>query len=160
MENYDAWLTKQEVRQRIGISERTLERKIQDGEIRRQYRNVPGRKPLAIIHPKDVEKLQNKTLKPVPVKANRKGTNNAVSLRTPQKDMAAFMTAFMAASPVLAEKKFYLSLKEASQLSGLPMSYLKRKITEGIVPAVKVPGWRIRREDLARYDAVTGTMAE
>jgi excisionase family DNA binding protein len=47
--------------------------------------------------------------------------------------------------------KFYLTLKEAAKLSGLPQAYLLRKIKEGAIPVIKVPSWRIWREDLERY---------
>jgi len=157
MENLDTWFTKEEVTERTGISERTLERKIQSNEIRRQYRNVPGRKPLAIIHPDDVTKLETKTLKPVPAPRGN-GANRAVIPTSRQNDMATMAAAFMAAS-FSPDKKFYLSLKEASGLSGLPQTYLRRKIAEGAIPAVKVPGWRIRRVDLERYNAASGEMA-
>ena len=47
--------------------------------------------------------------------------------------------------------KFYRTLKEAAKLSGLPQAYLLRKIKDGAIPAVKVPAWRIRREDLESH---------
>ena len=152
---YENWMTKAEVRLKTGVSERTLERKIQAGELRREFRNIPGRKPLAILNPEDVKKLTEKTLSPIPMK--KAATETAITQRglLPKPDRAD-TTAFLAAlspSRLTVDKKLYLTLKEAAEYSGLPITYLKRKVQEKGIPAVKIGGWRIRREDLERHNA-------
>lgn len=151
---HENWMTKAEVRLKTGISERTLERKIQAGELRREFRNIPGRKPLAILNPEDVKKLTDKTLTPIPMK--KSATGNSVvpggMLKTDRADMMAFLAALSPAR-MTVDKKLYLTLKEAVEYSGLPLTYLKRKIQENVIPAVKISGWRIRREDLERHNA-------
>jgi len=150
----DKWLTKMEVRERTGMSERTIERKIQSKEIRREYRNVPGRKPLAILHPEDVAKFEARTMKPVYGDTAKPSPKAVLTSTVPSQNMAAFMTALLNKP----EDKLYLSLKESARFSGLPMSYLRRKVQEGAIPAVKLAGWKIKRKDLERYDAATGGM--
>jgi excisionase family DNA binding protein len=67
MDNYEQWLTIEEASQKTGISKRTLQRKLEKGEIRKAHRNIPGGKPLPILNPADIEALTQQTLKPVPV---------------------------------------------------------------------------------------------
>jgi excisionase family DNA binding protein len=156
---YEDWLTKMEVRQRTGISERTLERKIQQKEIRREYRNIPGRKPLSILHPDDVKELIEKTLKPGPLTPTvSHAANNAVRPKVTPPDLAAFLAALKPPTVTL-DKKVYLSLQEAATFSGLPKSHLRQKLQQGVIPGVKLAGWRIKPADLMRYDAATGTLA-
>jgi excisionase family DNA binding protein len=65
-QNFGGWLPKMEVAETLGISERTLERLIQQKRIRRAYRRVPGRKPVAVLHPEDVKALQRETVTAAP----------------------------------------------------------------------------------------------
>jgi excisionase family DNA binding protein len=159
---FEEWPTKTEVRLKTGISERTIERKIQAGELRREFRNVPGRKPLAILDPADVKKLTEKTLTPIPMKkaATRNGANHGGIIPKPDKpDLAAFLAA-LSPGHLALDKKFYLTLKEAGELSGLPLSFLRAKVQTKELPAVKIGGWRIKRQDLERYDAATGKLTK
>ena len=145
-ENLDLWLTKSEVNQRTGMSERTIERKIQSGELRQEFRNIPGRKPITILHPEDVARFEARTLKPVP--------NGQLVHSTPQPDMTALMTAFLdSRSGIYLTDKYYLTPHEAAQVSGLPEGYLRRKLKNGELKGVKIPGWRIHREDLESFRA-------
>jgi excisionase family DNA binding protein len=149
MEERDSWPTKLDVTRETGISERTIERLIQRGEIRRELRHVPGRKPISILHPDDVVKLRAETLKPVPVpKTELVKRENADTF-----PLTAFLAQFQ---NIKLTEKLYLTVKEASQFSGLPESYLRRQIKAGGIPAVRIGGYRIKRDDLVRYDAATG----
>src|SRR5438093_3269400 len=128
MEDRGTWPSKFELVKELGLSERTLERKIAAGELRREFRNVPGRKPISIIHPDDAAKLKAVTLEAIPAEKTQ------VARKPPQGDMtslvAALTDAFVAAlSKVQAiqpsepkrapHDKLWLSLKEAMQYSGL-----------------------------------------
>jgi excisionase family DNA binding protein len=136
----DQWIAKGEVMQRTGLNERTLERKVKAGEIRREYRHIPGRKGLPVYHPDDVEKLLVRTLTPIP-------------MRTP---MPAKPKPTPIPAPVFVpiHRKVFLTLKEAAEYSGLPQSYLKRCLQEGKIHGAKIPHWRIKREDLQRHELV------
>lgn len=141
MEGFDAWISKAEVVERTGLTERTIERKVKLGELRREYRTIPGRKPLPIFHPEDVENLTVKTLQPIPLRRSGVPTpRQLVPRQTPPMSVSVPLT-----------EKFYLTLKEAALLSGLPLSYLKRQAQQGGIPAVKLVGWRIHSDDLKRH---------
>jgi excisionase family DNA binding protein len=162
---YEEWQTKAEVRSQTGISERTLERKIQAGELRREFRNVPERKPIAILHPEDVKKLTDKTLTPIPMKkaangAKANGVNNGGMVpHTGKPDLAALLAALSPSRPTVKDR-LYLTIPEASDYSGLPQSFLRAKVHTKALPALKAGGWRIKRSDLERFDAASGKMSK
>jgi len=134
MDNLEVWPAKEQVAKETGISVRTLDRKIAAGELRQEYRPIPHRKPLAVLHPEDVTKLTTVTLKPVPAP---KKTESAMTESVP------------------VTQKLYLTIAEAANYSGLPKSYLQRCLQAGVLPGVKIGGWRIRRSDLFRHKAVS-----
>lgn len=138
---YEDWPALTDVVERTGISERTLHRKIAAGELRREYRRIPGRKPLPVLDPEQAKSLEESVLHPI--SAN-------LPAKAPQTDMAALLAAFNPAAVPL-HLKFYLSIDEASELSGLPKAFLLRKVRSKELPAVKVPSWRIKRVDLESF---------
>jgi excisionase family DNA binding protein len=144
---FEEWVSKVEARERTGLSERTLERKIQDKEIRREYRPFPGRKPLAVLHPNDVAKLEEKTLKPI---AMQTPTSALLAVKPAQPDMAALSAVLQR---LKINEKLYLTLDEAAEYAGLPRSYIYKQIKQGVIHAVKMSGWRIKRKDLENHCA-------
>jgi hypothetical protein len=166
MEDRSKWPSKFDLVKDLGLSERTLERKIAAGELRREFRNVPGRKPISIIHPEDAAKLKAETLEAIPAEKSE------VARKPPQGDMsslvAALTDAFVAAlskapqfqlsaPPKAPPTKLWLSLKEALEYSGLPEDYLKEKCEDRTIDAFRrsVKGrWYVRRESLERHNAV------
>jgi excisionase family DNA binding protein len=154
----EAWPSKQEVIERLGIGLRTLERKIQLGEVRKDFRPTLGSKPIVVIHPGDVAKLERLTLKPIPGERQDAASSPPVkSEKTTRRHNAAIEAVF---SRDELGRKLYLTLDEAAFLSGLSRPYLERQRDAGILPCFKDGNcWKIRRIDLERYDAATGTMA-
>ena|SRR5215207_9179399 len=153
----EKWPSKQEVIERTGIGLRTIERKIQLGEVRKDFRPALGSKPIVVIHPDDVAKLERLTLKPTP------GERHDAARTPPAKRQKAARRQDAAndatASREEIERKTYITLKEAAFLSGLTEAHLERQKAAGILPFFKDVSWKIRRIDLERYDAATGTMA-
>jgi excisionase family DNA binding protein len=134
-ENLESWISKEEAVARTGLDKRTIERKAKAGEIRQMDRPVPGRKPLPVYHPEDIEKLCTRTLKPT-------------VLATPTRQKAA------TSEPVFIvplHMKIFLTLPEAVAYSGLPKTYLEKKLKDNTIPAFKAGGWRIKRIDLETY---------
>jgi excisionase family DNA binding protein len=145
---FEEWVSKVEARERTGLSERTLERKIQDKEIRREYRPFPGRKPLAVLHPDDVAKLEGKTLKPLTMQSL---ATTLPAVNPPQPDMTALSALFQPRLKI--NEKLYLTIDEAAEYAGLPRSYIYKQIKQGVIHAVKMAGWRIKRKDLENHCA-------
>jgi excisionase family DNA binding protein len=147
---YEEWVTKVEARERTGLSERTIERMIQDGKIKRAYRPFPGRKPLAVLDPDDVAKLEEQTLKPI---AMQTAAPTLPAVNPSQPDMTA-LSAFLQPRLKINEK-LYLTVDEAAEYAGLPKAHIRKQIKQGVIHAVKLSGWRIKRKDLENY-AVAG----
>jgi excisionase family DNA binding protein len=142
-----AWVPKSDVVRETGISERSLERRVQARKIRQGYRTLPGRRPLPVLHPEDVEQLRaemvhrvteegEKNLPALPVRSNSNGVDA----------LSALLSAMTQQLP--KERPLFLTLREASEYSGLPQECLKRLIAEEKLPAMKSSGYRIRRRDL------------
>lgn len=146
---YEDWIAKQECMERTGLSERTIERKIQRKEIRFAHRPTVGSKPITVIHPDDVTALATEIVKPSAVVPAKRQDDTPKR----QSDLAALLARFPI-SEVTVKDKFYLTIKEAASLAGLPAAYIERKIKNGDIPAIKIPTWRIKRTDLENYNAV------
>jgi excisionase family DNA binding protein len=170
VEDISSWLTKEEAVAATGWKMRSLERFMEKGLIQRATRSVPGVRPVTVLNPNDIKKLQEE---------QERATAKAPTVlktqpRNPTRDVTAPLTAngsphrlSPAARPTLAlpppadssprlplselKEKYYLTLAEAAQLSGLPKTYLRRAIGEGRLPGVKVAGWRIHRDDLLAH---------
>lgn len=147
---YEDWISKQECMERTGLSERTIERKIQKKEVRFAHRPTVGSKPITVLHPDDVRELSTELVKPsaaVPVKRQDDTPKR-------QPDLAALLARFPI-NEVTVKDKFYLTIKEAASLAGLPDAYIRRKVKNGDIPAIKIPAWRIKRTDLENYNAAS-----
>jgi len=148
---FEDWPTLEEVVQRTGLSERTLHRLIAKNKVRREYRRLVGRKPVSIIDPESVAALAQPLLHPLPETLPTVTPPPAIPpAALPQPDLSALsaLLAGLGITGVPLDKKIYLTLSEAVQLSGLPRTHLRRCIADGSLPAKKLGGWRIRRSDL------------
>jgi helix-turn-helix protein len=142
-EDYSGWLTKQEIMKELGLSERTLERMLQRDEIKRAHCRVPGRKPITVISPDDIERLRAEVVKPEPIPAPEERAL-AVRQRSGMELLALLRnTAWVPALPL------FLSLKEASEFSGLSQALIRRLITQKKFKKVWLDrGYRISRKEL------------
>jgi excisionase family DNA binding protein len=152
---YEDWITLPELSQQTGISERTLRRRCQDQTLETAHRPIPGRKPLVVVSPESVRKLQAETLKPYPMPPKEtlpaKPASRAGNGRMTNPDMRSLLAAWPH-SGVSIEKRVFLTLKEAAEFVGLPAAYLKRKIKAEEIPAIVAGGYRIRRSVLEEYN--------
>jgi hypothetical protein len=57
-DNYEGWPAIGEVMARTGMSERSVYRAVSDGRLRAAQQPLPGRKPLPVYHPEDVDALE------------------------------------------------------------------------------------------------------
>ena len=142
------WLTKHEAAKLIGTSERSIERLVQSGKITQRYLRVTGRRPIAILDPGDVETIRQETVAKVPPPVVETGTAKALTT-VPSRgtDVIAIMAALSAAG---SQPKLFLTLREASAVSGLTVAYLKRLIESGKLKHVRDRGMKVRRADLQK----------
>jgi hypothetical protein len=142
-EDYSGWLTKQEIMKELGLSERTLERMLQRHEIQRAYRRVPGRKPITVISPDDVERLRAEVVQPAPAPTQEE---RALTIRQRSGMELLALLRNTAQVPTLP---LFLSLKEASEFTGRRQSLLRRLIPQKKLKKVWLDhGYRIPRKEL------------
>jgi excisionase family DNA binding protein len=142
--DYSSWIPKGEAAEQLGLSERTLERLIQKRKLKLAYRRIPGRRPIAVLRPEDVEQLRAETIAPLSdaeVQAlPAAGESRALSLPLRRLDN------LLAAQPRPVRR--FLTIPEAADYVGLPQGYLLRMVRSGKLPGLKAGGWRVRKEDL------------
>jgi hypothetical protein len=141
------WLTKQEAANIIGVSIRSVERLVEHGDIKQKFMKVVGRRPIAVLDPAGVEKAKQETLERMPPAITEEVT--ALLPRVVQPDMLTTLSHFLAAIQG-KELKMFLTLDEASALTGLTVGRLKRLRKEGKLPAIVDGEIKVRRTDLLR----------
>lgn len=154
----------------LGTGERSVDRWIGAGKLRSAERPVPGRKPVVIVHPEDVEKLRVErrplTLLRTPQDVVRSeasedlqpGAGKTGALARIAPNDAAVIAALFKAVAMDRKAKPWLTLAEAVEYSGLPKSWLLAQAREGgllcggqmaiNVGTPKQPRWRFSREVL------------
>jgi|HubBroStandDraft_4_1064222.scaffolds.fasta_scaffold278705_2 excisionase family DNA binding protein len=140
------WKTKAEAAAILRCSEKTVERYAEKGDLDRKTRRVPGRRPLPVFSPDDLDRLQKESIQPQPARAL--GDAGTALAKIPR-DVPSFLAELLTRSrePAVSTKTF-LTVEEASKVSGLTQAYLRRKIHASELPAIKDGGWKIRRIDL------------
>lgn len=162
--NLDLWKTKAEAASMLNCSEKTIERYAEKGQLARKSRRVPGRVPLPVFSPDDLERIQKESIQTLPASGSQ-----SLALRGARGDLAGFLAdlrdlreSFRSEERKLTEDRLmrtmplsapappaaFLTIPEAATHSGLTETYLRRKIQAGELPAFKDRGWKVRRADL------------
>jgi hypothetical protein len=141
------WLTKQEAAKIIGCSIRSVERLVEKGAIKQKFLRVTNRRPIAVLDPAGVDKAKQQTLEKMPPAITEEMT--ALLPRVVQPDLLTTLSHSLAAIQG-KELKMFLTLDEASALTGLTVGRLKRLRKEGKLPAIVDGEIKVRRTDLLR----------
>jgi hypothetical protein len=156
--NYDGWLTKQEAAASLGLAEKTLDRMAESGKIQKGKRKRAGLPAIAVFHPDDVARIKAERgqEQPEPFLLPADGTARELQPAAQQQTTTALVQALTAiaervTAPAELKEPFFLTLKQAREVSGLPTSYLRQHFI-AVGRAVKTGrGWRIRRADLEQF---------
>ena len=153
MDKFADWKTQEEAAEILECSKKTIARMADQKKIQRVLRRVPGRKPMPVFNPDDIEALRVKTVEAEPFYVGEQGSvpeAKALARQTSQSEvnLLARLFADRNRSAVPVEQKVFLNLKESVEYSGLPKAWLLREIKSENIKAIKVGGWRIRRTDL------------
>ena len=146
------WKTLEEAAEILKCSKRTILRMAEQKRIQRVLRRVPGRKPMPVFNPSDIEAIRTKTVEIEPFPVAKEVERQALAPQTRQRGIDLLAQLFnerSAAAPrVPLERKIFLTLIEASEYSGMPKSWLLQKIKQNELTAIKARGWRIRRSEI------------
>ena len=152
VDQLDEWKTQAEAAEILKCSQRTIGRMAGQKKIQRILRRVPGRKPMPVFNPDDIEALRAEMVQIEPFPVRERGEGKALARQTSQGrvDLLAQLLAdqIPPARAVPVAQKVFLNLKEATEYSGMPKAWLMREIKSGKIKAIKAGGWRIRRLDL------------
>jgi len=165
------WLTKQQAADAIGVSTKAIERFAHARKLEQASRPQARGPNVAVYNPDDVARLASERhpaappfVLPVDTDLPRHltaarppdglvATSPAALAAPPESDrlaalVAAVVGVVMSQTSETRPAPLFLTLDEAATLSGLSRNYLRRLIREQKLPAVRAPGWRIRRRDL------------
>ena len=148
----DDWKTQAEAAEILKCSQKTVGRMAAQKKIQRVLRRVPGRKPMPVFNPDDIEAIRAETAQPEAFPVKERSEEKALA-RAPRQSGVDLLAQLLAdrispARAVPVEQKVFLNLKEAAEYSGLSKAWLLREIKSGKIKAIKTGGWRIRRSDL------------
>ena len=164
--DYSTWVTKQQAAEAIGVTTKTIERLAQDGQVQQaRWRRQTGGPDRAVYHPGDVARIAETRrqgppapfLVPAAADAPAPTTGNgaaglvpAPAAPLPGDDVLrlVFAAALRAVSETSETSALFLTLAQASAVSGLSEACLRRLIAAQTLPAIRDRGWRIRRRDL------------
>ena len=152
-EHLSDWKTQDEAAAILKCSKKTIGRMVEQKKVQRVLRRVPGRKPMPVFNPADIEAIRRETvqIEPFPVAKQVEDLALAPQSRQHEAGLLARLLldraspAFAATSP---RHKLFLTLIEAADYSGMPRAWLLQKIKAGELSAIKARGWRIRRADI------------
>ena len=152
IDQLDDWKTQAEAAEILKCSQKTIGRMAGQKKIQRVLRRVPGRKPMPVFNPDDIEALRAEMMQVEPFPVKERGEGKALARQTSQ-DRVDLLAQLLAdrippAPAVPVAQKVFLNLKEAAEYSGMPKAWLMREIKNGKIKTIKSGGWRIRRSDL------------
>jgi excisionase family DNA binding protein len=146
--NLDLWLTKSAVAARLGVSEKTVERLAQRGQLHRKTRRIPGRRNTPVYSPDDVNKIQEENLRaptgPGPLAL---AVRNLAAIEQ-RVDVASRVSSKPATLPPALNS--FLTVDEAAEYLNCSPTFIRRAIKEGHLPAIKDGCTRIRWRDLEK----------
>lgn len=160
-------MNKKEVAERLGVSERAVERYASQGKLSVRYEKGQ-RGDAAVYEEREVKKLlteldAKRSLVRPAVSTLDSGNDEPVQLArmSKQSDVQSLLAQLIGVLPEQASKersltelavKHLLTLSEASALSGLSRDHLIEAIRDGKLKARKIGrGWKIKQKDLQSY---------
>lgn len=164
--DYATWLTKQQAADAIGVTTKTIERLAQDGQVQQaRWRRPSGGPELAVYHPADIARVAatRRQANPAPfvvpgttdLPTNGHGMEpHALTLGSstgPTSDELLHALTWLMGKVVSETSEtatLFLTIPEAAAVTGLTQAYLRRRIADGTLPAIRDRSWRIRRRDL------------
>jgi excisionase family DNA binding protein len=153
-----------------GMSRATIERRAADGRVRVQHVPQAGAKPKPYYSIEDLlelkkEKEMRRALRPPSAIAPKPAEPKAVQLQLPE-EVLALTRALVAAQtkllaplpepepPVPVTEKLWLTIREATRLSGIPRRYLRALCDDpasGLLARRFGRSWRVNRESLQAW---------
>ncbi len=157
-EDLSHWLTKSQAAEALGVSTKTVEKLAEDGAIQKQTWRRAGKPAIAVYHPDDIQReriKRNPDAEPFVLPQDDSPPPASTALVRTKASPEAFMAALIEGmhrpqEEIRLTERHYLTVKQASKLTGLSEAYLMRKIKAEELPAIKDVSWKIKRSDLEK----------
>src|SRR5438132_5490196 len=130
----ETWLTKPETAERLQVSFKTIEKWVKAGKLQSAKRKHPGRVDATVYHPDDVAQLEQE-------RDRQPGAFVVPAVREVREQFAnplgqlahVFTEGLREVREQFAKppERLFLSVKEASELSGLTQRYLRQLLADG-----------------------------
>jgi len=169
MIDLSTWLTKQEAADRIGVSTKAIERFTRAGKLEQRFRPQAGSPHVAVFFPDDVDRIAaERRQTPVPFVLDAIPDQPTNGNGRPHSDPIQALTVSTSDDPlrqlfaaairaVLSQTSQtsvsqtptpFLTIAEASALTGLSRTFLTRMIKLGTLTAIRDRSYKVRRKDL------------
>lgn len=145
------WLTRPEVAARLQCSEKTVDRMAAAGKLQRRYQPKPHQKPAPMFHPADVEREEMARMRPHILQSTTAQGDNALAVAAQETNQALAVFERMIRPPT-GVPKLWVTIPEASELSGLSQALLHRLITAGKLQSIRDGSRKVRRADLEQLN--------
>jgi hypothetical protein len=129
----EVWVTKEEAKRISGLSDSTLERRVREGSLRREYQSRPGRKSEPIFARADLDKLI-RPKSPIVIKTKPRSRRHLAIANGQNGTIPSDQPSI---PPVPLHLKLYLPVPEAKAYSGRPKGFLEGKIAAGLLRVLK-----------------------
>lgn len=155
------WPTREAAAELLGVSLATLDRWVAAGKLASARRPRRGKRPAIVVDPSDVERLRA----PPPAHpgyvtaaATPAATGVELAVREPGAavglpgvgpEMLTLVAAIARAVARPSEPEKFLTLEQAAELTGLSVTFLRKRIREGMLRAVRDGAVKVRKSDLA-----------
>jgi len=154
------WLNDDQVMAQIGISARTLHRQVQAGQWHPQHRPRPGNRPERVFDPEELrDKLPQQPARVVPQsKAVQPISPPVAALAEPPISWPAIISLVEHFVELHQTKPqaLWVKLQEASQITGLSVTFLRRLTKRGKLESVKDRSIKVPRAALDQLDLGRG----
>lgn len=149
------WPERTEAAATLQIHPATLDRWVTSGKIRTAKRQRPGRKPAVVYNPADIA-ANTPAVPEYPAYILPPEQSVALAAQQHQQpttnstELVAIAAAIASAVSRPAEPQRFLTIEEASQLTGLSVTYIRRAVRDGMLRAVRDGKTaKVRKSDLA-----------
>lgn len=148
------WLTTPEACARLGISERTLDRKVAARQIERRNRPAEGRRPIPVHNPEDIARLIAREPAVEIMRAIAPSVGGEINVAAnltarpaPAVDQIVPLVVGLLES-IPRPPRAWMTIVEASAYSGLSKAALRRLVKDGALPGLRDGAMKVRKVDL------------
>lgn len=150
------WLNSADVQAALGISESTLDREVKAGRWQPRKRFRDGKKPERVFSPDEVysrvQKPPTELVRQEPIPSIPSPVTELTEMPPVSWPAIIHLVESLIGTAVPESPKLWVKLKEASEITGLSVTGMRKLIDAGKMLAIKDRSIKVRREGLELLD--------